>query len=244
VIVLRCVGLNKKFGGLFAVRNFDLRVDEGEIVGLIGPNGAGKTTLVNLISGYYKPDSGKIIFNGKDITGMKPYKVCREGIARTFQVPQPLRNLSVFDNVRMGAIFGGRLSNKEADDFSLKILEKVGMLNKKDVRAGNLTFVEVKIMQLAVALACKPRLLLLDELMSGLNPVEISQMIELIKKLQNEEKLTLIVIEHIIEAVMRLSNRVVVMAQGEKIAEGHPSKIVEEEKVIEVYLGREVKPNA
>ena len=233
--------VTKYFGGLAAVSDVDFYVDKGEILGLIGPNGAGKTTLFNLISASLVPKPGKITFKGKNITGLKPYQVCRLGIARTFQTVKIFGNLSVLDNVRLAAIFGPAkgTSPDEATKVAMDLLEFVE-LAKRDVNspAKDLTLANQKRLEVARALAAKPELLLLDELMAGLNQTEVSEAMDDVRQIR-ERGVTIVMIEHVMKAIMNVCDRIIVLNYGKKIAEGTPQEIVNSKTVIEVYLGEE-----
>ncbi|MEM3550162.1 MAG: ABC transporter ATP-binding protein [Candidatus Bathyarchaeia archaeon] len=234
--VLTVKGLTKSFGGLVAVKNVDLSVGEGEILGLIGPNGAGKTTLFNLITGFIKPDAGSIVFKGKDITRAPPHLVVRQGIARTFQLVNPFGNLSVIDNVSI-PLYGKR--GIRSTDKAAEIIALMKLDHRKNELAKNLPHGELKKLEIARALATEPSLLLLDEPFAGLSFEEVSELMELVKKL-NDEGLTIVIVEHVMRVIMKLSHRVVVICDGEKIAEGKPLEITEDRRVIEAYLGGEV----
>ena len=235
--VLEIRHLSKFFGGLAANSDVSFEVSERTIVGLIGPNGAGKTTLFNCITGYYRPSKGEIIFDGRRMNGLHPDKVCKLGMARTWQKVRPLTNLSVLDNVVVGALCRTN-SVKEARDIAHAQLRVVRLEGKANVRAGALPIGERKKLEVARVLATKPKLVLLDEVMGGLNPAESEDIIQLILEIRNQG-VTQMVIEHDMKAIMRLSDRVVVLNSGEKLAEGSPQDIVRNPQVIEAYLGAE-----
>jgi len=231
--------LTKSFGGLMAVKDVDLRVGQGEIVGLVGPNGAGKSTLLNLISGVYRPDTGSIMFNGTDITRIPSYKVCKLGITKTFQLVHSFPEMTALENVMVGALFGdvdnGNMN--AAKQKALELLQFVGFSRKKIYQpVKNLNLMELKYIQLARALATNPRLILLDEITTGLNPTENQQAIDLIKKMRSNG-ISVLMVEHIMRVIMGVSDRIVVLDYGEKIADGTPEEIANNETVIESYLG-------
>jgi branched-chain amino acid transport system ATP-binding protein len=223
-----------------AVRSVDLDVRAGEILGLIGPNGAGKTTLFNLITGVYKPSHGKVFLGQVDITTLAPPRRCKLGIARTFQLVRPFQNLTVLQNVAIGRIYGREAarSRKQADAEARELLEQVGLVDRHTVAAHQLTLVERKRLELARALATRPTLLLLDELLAGLNPSEVNASLELIGRIR-ASGVTIVMVEHLVKAVFGISDRVAVLNAGEKIAEGAPSTVAADQSVIDAYLGPE-----
>jgi branched-chain amino acid transport system ATP-binding protein len=235
--ILEIRHVSKFFGGLAANSDVSFDVNEAEIVGLIGPNGAGKTTLFNCIVGYYPPSKGEVLFDGRRMNGLQPDKVCKLGMARTWQKVRPLTNLSVLDNVVVGAL---RRTNsvKEAREHAHEQLRVVGLDSKSSISAGALPIGERKKLEVARVLATRPKMLLLDEVMGGLNPAESEEIIQLILDIRTKG-ITQMVIEHDMKAIMRLSDRIVVLNSGEKLAEGSPKEIVENPQVIEAYLGAE-----
>jgi branched-chain amino acid transport system ATP-binding protein len=237
--ILKIEGLSKSFAGLMAVKEISFTVDEGEILGLIGPNGSGKTTLFNLISGFLRPDGGKIKFRGKEITGLKPHRICEAGIVRTFQLVKPFGEMTALQNVVAGRTYGCKpiRSLKQARTEAEEILEFTGLSRKKSVVAGQLGLADRKRLEIARALATKPDLLLLDESMSGLNPVETKDAIRLIKEIR-DSGITVIIVEHVMKVVIGISDRIIVMNAGEKIAEGKALEITANKTVIAAYLGK------
>jgi len=233
--LLKAENVTKRFAGLVAVDNVSFRIEKGDIMGLIGANGAGKTTLFNVIAGVYPPDSGRIIYKGENITHHKAYEVCKKGIARTFQIPKPFLNITVLENVMVGAL-SREESLKEARRAALEVLEFVGLVPKKDVLADSLTLADRKRLEIAKALATKPDLLLLDEVVAGLNAVEVEEMIDLVRKV-HRKGVTIFMVEHVMRSIMALCERIMVLHHGEKIAEGTPEEISEDSKVIDAYLG-------
>lgn len=236
---LKIEKLCKSFGGLKAINNLDFYVDEGEIFGIIGPNGSGKTTSLNLLTGFLKPDAGKVTFRGEDITGLARYRVCQKGIARTFQLNKPFLDFTALQNVMVGRMYGqDPCKNKKiASNESRDILDQVGLLSKAGILVKDLTVMERKKLELARALATRPNLLLLDELMAGLNLAEAEEACKLIKRIR-DSKITIIMVEHIVKAVTSTSDRILVLNMGEKIAEGSPEEVIHHPQVIDVYLGK------
>jgi len=233
--LLEIHNVTKSFGGLVAVHGMDLFIEEGKIYGLIGPNGAGKTTLFNIISGFYKPESGNIFFAGENVTQLSSDQLCHKGLVRTFQIPKMFPEMSVIDNVLIGALsrtYRVGVARSEAAE----IIDFLGMGPKRDALAGSLRVQELKRLEIAKALATKPKLFLLDETMSGLNAVEQNQMIDLLKRV-HDSGVTLFVVEHVMHVVANLCAHIVVMNYGEKIAEGKPQEVLQNEKVVTVYLG-------
>lgn len=236
---LSLTGVTKQIGGLTAVNNVDLTIGDGQIVGLVGPNGAGKTTLLNIISGMTPPTAGKVSFLGEDITGMKADRICRKGIAKTFQIAESFPNLSAAQCVMIGVMFGNSHAPgmREAESEALDILRVVNFpLEKAGTLTRNLNVVELKRLQLARALACRPKLLLLDELTTGLNPKESNEAVSLIRTIRDRGT-SILIIEHVMSVIMGVSNRIVVLDHGEKIADGYPHDVVNNQRVIDTYLG-------
>jgi len=236
--ILEGKGVTKYFGGLAAVSNVDFNVEQGEAFGLIGPNGAGKTTLFNLISAALAPRSGTIRFKGRYITGLSPYRICRMGVARTFQIVKVFADMPVLNNVVLGAYFGMSpgMSSKDAVREATELLEFVGLSEVKEIPAKDLTLANQKRLEVARALATNPELLLLDEMMAGLNPTELAQAMELVARIR-DKGITIIMIEHVMKAIMNVCERIMVLHHGAKIAEGTPQEIATSKTVIKVYLG-------
>ena len=236
--LLKVEGLHKSFGGLMAIRNVEFDIQEGEIVGLIGPNGSGKTTMLNLITGFLKPDRGTVTFKDENVTGLSRSRMCQKGVARTFQLVKPFLELTSLQNVMAGRIYGHAPTKnlKTAAEESRELLNRVGLLDKADVLAKDLTLMQRKRLELTRALATEPRLLLLDELMAGLNSGEADEACRLIQQIR-ASGITILIVEHIVKAIVGLSDRVVVLNMGEKIAEGVPQEIIHNPQVIDVYLG-------
>jgi len=235
--LLEIKDLDKSFGGLKAVDNLNFSVSEGQIIGLIGPNGAGKTTVFNLITGVYAPDNGSIRLGQKEIAGLPPHAICRMGVARTFQITKPFGEMSILDNVMVGSFLKNRVRNK-AELRAEEILDFVGLKEKMRAKAKYLTLAERKLLEIARAMATDPQVLLLDEVMSGLNEKETKVAIDLINKIR-KVGITILVIEHIFKVILTVTDRVIVLDQGRKIAEDTALKIVENENVINAYLGDE-----
>jgi branched-chain amino acid transport system ATP-binding protein len=228
-------GLSKRFGGLRAVQDVSFSIGENETVALIGPNGAGKTTSFHLITGFHRPDQGSVMAYGREIVGLKPHDICAHGVARTFQVAKPFGAMTVLANVMTGAFLRDR-SLVAARDKAREVIEFVGLDAKEQTAAKDLTTIDQRRLEMARALATQPRLLLLDEVMAGLNPAEIDQAVGLIGKL-SQRGLTIVIVEHVMRAIMAVARRIVVLDHGQKIAEGTPKEIVENPEVVRAYLG-------
>jgi branched-chain amino acid transport system ATP-binding protein len=230
--------LSRRFGGVDAVAGVSISVEEGTVLGIIGPNGAGKSTLVNLITGHVKPTAGRVLIHGRDVTGRKPWAIAKERVARTFQIVRPFRNLTVRENVAIGAMYGperarsARAAVNQADEA----LERVGLTDRGELSPGDLSVADARRLELAKALAMRPRLLLLDEVMAGLRPGEIQPALDLIGSLR-DAGVTILVIEHVMKAIMAVSDQVLVMHEGRELTRGKPDDVVRDERVIEAYLG-------
>ncbi|MFH2129556.1 MAG: ABC transporter ATP-binding protein [bacterium] len=238
--MLKINNITKSFGGLRAVNDVSFSVNQGEIVGLIGPNGAGKTTLLNLLCGIYKVDSGSVQFQGNDITNLAPNRICHMGISRTYQIPQPFDALTALSGVTVAVINGKKRENMTLSDAGLDasyFLEFVGLFAKRDTLSRDLTLYELRMLELARALATSPRLLLLDEAMAGLNPGEASKALDMIWSAQEQFGVTILWIEHVMKVIMKAANRLVVLQYGEKIDEGPPEAVMANKQVIQAYLG-------
>ncbi|MEM3551225.1 MAG: ABC transporter ATP-binding protein [Candidatus Bathyarchaeia archaeon] len=229
-----------KFGGLVALNNVDFHVNEKEIAGLIGPNGAGKTTLFNVISGVYKPNTGVIMFNGKNITGLASHKICKLGIARTFQIVRVFSSMTVFENVKAAAVNSPRQRKESIYNEVLQLIDFIGLSEKTHTPVKDLTLVEQKLVEVARALATKPRLLLLDEPLAGLNPVESATYTDKIREIRNKFGISVFWIEHDVKSITRACDRLMVLDHGEKICEGNCEEVLKSEAVIKAYLGESI----
>ena len=237
MILLETKDLCKHFGGLKAVNDVSIQVEDGAIYGLIGPNGAGKTTFLNAISGVNPPTSGRVIFRGEDITGEKSYTICRKGMARTYQIVRSFQDMTVLENVIIGGIFGDGLSRSEAEKQAVKYLEFVGFNLSPKVKASSLNTIQLKQVEMARALSTNCKLLLLDEVAAGLTPAELADIAALIKRIRDEMGVTIIIIEHLMKLIMDVCDYISVLYFGELLASGKPAEIVSNEKVIKAYLG-------
>jgi branched-chain amino acid transport system ATP-binding protein len=230
--------LSKHFGGVVALDGVNIKVDKGELVGIIGPNGAGKTTLYNCVTGFYPPTSGKVFFDGKDVTGLPSHKLCRMGMARTFQIPRPFMSMTLLENVMVGAL-GAGMSLREAKEKAKEIVSFLKLEEQANKPISKLNFNYRRRCELARALATNPKLLMLDETFAGLNPSEIDEMVKLVRKI-HESGVTIMLTEHVMKVVMSLAERIVVLHQGKVIAEGLPREVVNDSRVVEAYLGQRI----
>lgn len=238
--IFECKGVTKNFGGLTAVNQVCVAVKENEIFGIIGPNGSGKTTFFNLITGHLRPESGILSFKNKNIAGFKPHEICRAGIARTFQIARPFNNMTVLENTMIGALYANE-DIKDIEDArrtAIEILRLCGLIEKKDLLAIQLNIADRKRLELCKALSTKPALLLLDEVMAGLNPTEVEMFMGLVREIRGQG-VTILIVEHLMRAIMGISERVMVLNHGVKIAEGSPQEISKNKEVIETYLGQD-----
>ena len=235
-IILSCTGICKNFGGMAALKDLDFQVYEGEIFGIAGPNGAGKTTLYNVISKILPLDHGRVWFDGEYLEKLSAHEICRHGLARTFQIPQIFSSLTVYKNVLVGALFGNMKKEAEEEKNIKEVLNFVGLWEKRNKIAEELSLYERKILMIATALATKPKMLMLDEPVAGLSKIESNHEMELIRRI-NKNNVTLILIEHNMDVLMGISERVMILQHGEKICEGPPEKVCNDEAVIEAYLG-------
>ncbi len=236
-MLLELKDVNKFFGGLHVLSDISFNVNEGEIVGLIGPNGAGKTTIYNVISRIYRPNAGSIQFRGQDLVGLKPYRICRNGIVRTFQLVRIFPTMTVLENVLVGSIYGKRGEKKRARDEALACLEILDLLELKDTVSAHLTYSDRRLVEIARAIAAKPGLALLDEPLAGLNPTETEKIMGVIKDIREKHGISILWIEHKMDAIFNICDRIVVLDYGKKLAEGGPKEIATDKNVIEAYLG-------
>jgi branched-chain amino acid transport system ATP-binding protein len=235
--LLRLEAVQKRFGGLVVLNNIDIAIGANELIGLIGPNGAGKSTLFNVITALYTPTQGRIRFRGRDITGTAPHRICRLGIARTFQLVRTFLTMTAFENIMVGAVYGSGGRVRHATSAAQDALELVGLSAKRDIRTAHMTLSDRRLLEIARAVASSPALLLLDEPMAGLNPTEIQRMVDVIRRVRAEKGVSILWVEHKVDAIMKVCSRVIVLDHGEKIADGTPREIVANRKVIEAYLG-------
>jgi branched-chain amino acid transport system ATP-binding protein len=242
-MLLQVEHFTKSFGGLVAVDNVSFSVREGEIFGLIGPNGAGKTTLLNLIAGSLQPDTGKVTFDGSPITAYPPHRVCAKGIGRTFQISRPFLTMTALENVMVAAAFGSPEPVEDQEVYSKELLESVGFPAATDTVAEDLNTVQLKRLDLARALATRPRLLLLDEIGAGLTPTELNELMSLVRSIR-DQGITIIAVEHLLKMIMEISDTIMVLQKGSKIAEDIPEEIARNREVIDVYLGEKYLPEA
>jgi len=246
-MILECRNVSKKFGGLVAVNNVTFQLKEKEILGLVGPNGSGKTTLINLISGFLPLNSGTITFLSQSLNGLRQDQIAKIGIRRTFQIPRPFPSMSVKENVLAGLIFANPkyyAGTKETSEWINYILDFTGLYEKREILAEKLTVPDRKRLEIARALVSKPRILLLDEAMAGLNPKETEEAIQLVMRIREKEGISMIVVEHVMRVIMNLSDRIIVLHHGEKIFDGLPKEIAKSQLVIDAYLGKRYESKA